>query len=420
MKLGLDQIKCLLDLIDHPENRFPSIHIAGTNGKGSTAALFESVLRCAGYRTGLYTSPHLVDVRERILISGRPIAQQDFMQTLRALQPHYERANASFFEILTAMAFLQFADRSVDIAVLETGLGGRLDATNTVIPLISIITAIGLDHTRILGKELEAIAREKAGILKKGIPCICGVTSLKLLRYFRTACADRSVPVRFSREELKFSAVKMTEHGSNFDCETGRRRYERLFVGLPGRHQIQNAGLVLMAVEAMQDAGWKISDEALRQGFETVRWPARLQIIPGKPKILLDSAHNPLGMESLASALKTFIDYERFILVFGVLEDKDYRRMLSHIQPVVDHAIFTRPLNRRALEPDRLPRLRIMQETESEVIPGIGEAWDRALSLAGPDDLVGAAGSMYVVGEILKRLKTGRTPPATTGMKRGH
>ena len=405
MKLGLEQINRLLDLIGHPERQFPSIHIAGTNGKGSTAALIESILRCAGYRTGLYTSPHLVDVRERILISGHPVTRNEFIRRLNNLKPHYKRANGSFFEILTAMAFSIFAERSVDAAVLETGLGGRLDATNTVVPAVTVITEIGLEHTRILGKHLEEIANEKAGILKTGIPCVCGVTSSKVLNFFKTACAEKDVPVRFSKESLSYSNIVLSERGARFDCDTGRHQYRRLFLGLLGKHQVRNAGLALMAVETLRENGWSVSEEAVREGFATIQWPARLQLIPGRPRMLLDSAHNPMGIKTLAEALNTFLNYRRFIMVFGVLKDKDYRTMLARIKPVVDHVIFTRPMNHRALDPSRLPGLKIIQDIPSEVIPDIESAWEHALSMAEPDDLVGAAGSMYLVGEIMKGLQ---------------
>ena len=343
MKLGLEQINRLLNCLDHPENRFPAIHIAGTNGKGSTAALLESVLRQAGLHTGLYTSPHLIDVRERILIDGEPVSNQEFFDTLSSMKPHIETSNASFFEILTAIAFLIFSRRSVEAAILETGLGGRLDATNTVRPVLTIITEIGLNHTRILGSHLTTIAREKAGILKTGIPCVCGATPAKVRNSLREAASEANVPLRFSKEDVRFSRIELTEDKSTFDCDTGHSSYKKLSLNLLGRHQVRNAGLVLLAVDALRNLGWKIPEQAIRKGFASVRWPARLQLIPGRPKILLDSAHNPLGMKSLAEALKTFLKYRRFILVFGVLKEKNYRSMLAHISALTDHVVFTRP-----------------------------------------------------------------------------
>ena len=402
MKLGLENMQNLLKRLDHPEHQFPSIHIAGTNGKGSTAAILESILREAGYRTGLYTSPHLIDMRERIKIRGKTITQREVVEILERLIPHVEATGASFFELLTAMAFLLFSEKKVDLAILETGLGGRLDATNVVTPVLTTITEIGLEHTRILGERLKSISQEKAGILKPGIPCLAGAKNRKVRKFLTETAQSKKVPMLFSREAVQISRVRLTEGGSRFDANTGSSFYRDLHLRLLGIHQVENSALALLAVEELRRQGWKIKEGSVRTGLKKVAWRARLELLQENPKLLLDSAHNPLGMRSLVKALKTLFEYDRLILVFGVLKDKSYRAMLAQIAPLADRLVLTRPLNDRALEPERLLRLSSVQGKQVEVIPDIQKAWTRGVSLAEKDDLVCGAGSIYFVGEVLR------------------
>ena len=411
MKLGLENIQRLLADLDHPERKFPSVHIAGTNGKGSTAAILESILREAGYKTGLYTSPHLVDMRERIKVAGRPMTRREVIDDVARLIPHVEAAGASFFETLTAMAFLHFSEKGVDIAVLETGLGGRLDATNMVVPLLSIITEIGLEHTKILGKTLRAIAGEKAGILKPGVPCIAGVTSQRVRRHLSAFSQEKSAPLIFVHDKVHVSRVRLSEQCSLFDARTENVQYRDLRLRLLGDHQVKNSAIALQAVEALKDQGWTIPERAVRRGLERVVWRARLEILQKHPKLLLDSAHNPMGMKTLVRALKTLFEYERLILVFGVLEDKNYKNMFAQIAPLADGIILTKPLSDRALEPEELLRLPQTRGKPVEVIPDITQAWARAVSLARKDDLICGAGSIYFVGEVLRSWKGRKGTP---------
>ena len=406
MKLGLDNVRNLLERIGNPQDQFTSVHVAGTNGKGSTAAILESTLRQAGYGSGLFTSPHLVDMRERILVRGEQISEQDVLDKTQMLYPHVVATGASFFEILTAMAFLHFVERGVDIAVLETGLGGRLDATNLVRPVLSIITEIGLDHMRILGPNLEAIAGEKAGILKPGVPCLCGAKRKAVQEHLSHWAEKKETSITFTSDRVKVFRVRQSESGTRFDCDTGGSGYRDLSLRLLGRHQVRNASLCLAAVDALRDAGWSISESAVRKGLEEVRWPARLDLLQNEPKILLDTAHNPMGMRMLAQTLRSIFTYRRLILVFGVLEDKDYRAMLATIAPLADCIIFTKPVSDRALEPEQLVHLEFVQNKHTEVIPDIQTAFDHAVSLAEKEDLVCCAGSMYFVGEILHLWET--------------
>ncbi len=409
MKLGLENIRNLMDRLGHPERRFPSIHVAGTNGKGSTVAILESILREAGYKTGRYISPHLVDMRERIQIRGQSIGQNKVVETIQHMLPHIEATGASFFEILTAMAFLHFSENDVDMAVLETGLGGRLDATTVVMPRLTLITEIGLEHTRILGKRLASIAREKAGILKSGIPCVCGATHWRVKEALSQAAEERNVPLQFTSDHVRISHLHLSEYESRFDCRTQTTNYKSLSLRLLGHHQVKNAALALLAVDELREQGWHIPEEAVRMGLQHVDWRARLDVLQRNPTVVLDSAHNPMGIRTLTRALKTLFQYKRLILVFGVLQDKNYRRMYRQIAPMAEAIILTRPLSDRALEPNALLTLPASQGKRVEVLPDIRDAWLRGMELAHQEDAVCCAGSIYFVGEVLRLWEENRT-----------
>lgn len=402
MKLGLKTIKDLLKRLNNPECRFLSIHIAGTNGKGSTAALLESVLRHAGYKTGLYTSPHLVDMRERIQIGGKPILKKEIVAYTRLLLPHIIAVGASYFETLTAMAFLAFADRGVDAAVLETGLGGRLDATNVVHPRLTLITEIGLEHTNILGKTLSSITEEKAGIFKPKVPAIIGTNRARVKQVLARVASAKKVPLLFSNRQVHVSGLRLTKEGSRFNARTDTMQYDNLFLKLIGRHQIENARMVLLAVDVLRKAGWNIPEKAVRLGFKNVNWRARLELLGRNPDVLLDSAHNPLGISTLTKAIRTLFKYNRLILVFGVLQDKNYRKMLKQIAPLADTIILTRPKSERALDPKIMEPLSCLKSKTVHTIPDIRLAWRFATQSAKSNDLVCGTGSIYFVGEVLR------------------
>lgn len=416
-KLGLRNVTALSEIMGRPQDRFPSIHIAGTNGKGSTSALIESVLRSSGYNTGLYISPHLVTMRERIQIRGTLISREEVVDLFRALEPHIAPTGVTFFEILTMMAFLSFIRHGVNAAVLEVGLGGRLDATNIVTPLLTVITDIGLDHMHILGHSLNEIALEKAGILKKGIPCISGARRASIRNLLEKTARSKQAPISFSEDLVRISKIRLLENGCRLDARCGSSAYHDLFVGLAGQHQVRNAGVALLAVEKLREMGWRIPDEAVAAGFRDVHWPARLQLLPTVPKLLLDSAHNPGGMRSLVQALKTIFSFERLHLVFGVLEDKNYRQMLSAIAPLACRVTLTQPLNARALAPEKLLSHSSLQGKPAEAAPDIGEAVARAMAHAGTNDLVVCAGSMFFVGEVLRLWQEGKLGPGNQQIK---
>jgi len=402
MKLDLDRMNRLLNCLGQPEKHFKSIHIAGTNGKGSTAAMIASILQAAGLNTGLYTSPHLIDMRERIQIQGIMISKKRLIKILERMMPHIKTTGASFFEILTAMAFFDFSENHVDIAVIETGLGGRLDATNTITPLMTIITEIGLDHTKILGKTLRPIAAEKAGIFKTGIPCIIGSGNPGVNAFFMAAADSQGCPIQFSQKTTQFNHIRLTEHGTWTDVTIDKTCYNHLYLRLLGEHQISNMATALVCINTLKKLGWHIPESAVRTGLSKVQWPARLDLLQMDPKIVLDSAHNPLGARQLVKAIKKIFQYRYLILIFGVLEDKNYKDMLGRLIPLADRAIFTQPLSERALNPEKLLQLEFVKNIQFKIEPDIKNAWELALHLASPEDMICGTGSIYFVGELLR------------------
>lgn len=400
MKLGLENITKLLNLLDNPQNNFSSVHITGTNGKGSTVAILESILREAGYRCGRFTSPHLVDMRERINFMGKAISENEVVHLLDRLKNFIESTGTSFFEILTAMSFLFFKEKECEIAVLETGLGGRLDATSTVNPLLTIITDIGFDHTKTLGKTLKSISFEKAGIWKTGVPCISGVKNGWVKTYLYKYAEQKNVPLTFVSDAVRLSNLELSDKGTLFKAETPGSDYSGLYLSLTGEHQVHNAAAALLAVDVLQKQNWKIDDEAVRKGLKNVLWPGRLQVLQEKPTLLIDAAHNLMGMKAFVKSLKLF-DYDKLILLFGVLRDKDYRAMLNLIAPLCSRIILTEPEISRALDPKEIEVLPETRSWNIQTIKDIDQAWSEAVHSAGPDDLVCAAGSIYFIGKIL-------------------
>jgi dihydrofolate synthase/folylpolyglutamate synthase len=364
--------------------------------------MLESVLRQTGYRTGLYTSPHLTDMRERIRVSGRLISKRDVARIVERLASAPESAEATYFETLTAMAFIHFAASGADIAVLETGLGGRLDATNVVTPVVSLITGIGLEHTQILGRSLVKIAREKAGIMKPGVPCVAGKAKPGVRKVFEAAAASLGTPLIHAGDAVHISKVRLTDQGSWFDAEGGGYRYPGLYLRLLGRHQVENAAVVLAAVEQLRKKGYEIPEQSIRKGFSAVNWPGRLDLIRRDPLVLLDSAHNPSGMRTLKAALGGIFKYDRLILVFGVLQDKNFNGMLEQIAPLAHRIILSRPNSDRAADPASLASLACLKGKSVEIVPDIKKAWALALRHTRKRDMVCGTGSIYFVGEIMK------------------
>jgi dihydrofolate synthase/folylpolyglutamate synthase len=395
MRFGLKTVSELLSTLGNPQNYYKTILIAGTNGKGSTAAMMASILQCAGYRTGLYTSPHLSDVRERIRINGKIIPRQDFRRDIAAVKKAVSKPT-TYFEVLTATALLYFQRRQIDIAVLEVGLGGRLDATNVCRPLVSVITNIGFDHMSYLGNTLTAIAREKAGIIKQGGVCITAAGQKKVLELFSDVCRRRRAVFYHLGKDMK---IKKQKDGLYAYSGMGLK-LNNLSVPLLGRHQLANAALALAAVEIIGGKGFPAARAAIQKGLEKTCWEARLEILQQRPLFVLDGAHNPAGISVLCRALKNDFTYRRLILIFGALADKNYRLMLRKIMPLASHIIVTQLPTTRAVPASRIREFVKKSGYRAETSDNVGQAILRALALAADEDMICAAGSLYLAGAV--------------------
>ena len=392
--LGLERIERLLERLGHPERSYPSLHVAGTNGTGSTCAMAAAGLRAAGLRVGFYSSPHLVRFEERVAIDGIPIGEADLVRGLAAVREAAAGIPLTYFEAGTALALLHFRGR-VDAAVLETGLGGRLDATNAVRPAACAITALGLDHTEILGPTLAHIAREKAGILKPGVPCAAA------------APPPEALPVLEGR--AREVGCELWLEGRDFALEDGRYRgrgweIPAVAVGLRGPHQRHNAAVALALLE-LASRSVTATPEAARRGVAQARWPGRLEVLRrGQATVVLDGAHNPAGAEALAAALRAEWPGRPVRLVFGVLVEKDAPAMVSSLFPLARSAVLVAPPSPRARAPGEILPLARAACADVSVAGSVAEALDRAVAAADPSDLVVVCGSLYVIGEARARL----------------
>jgi dihydrofolate synthase/folylpolyglutamate synthase len=412
IKPGLTRTLALLCALDDPHHSMQAFHVGGTNGKGSTAAMMASMLAHQGYRVGLYTSPHLVEFTERIQVNGHPIPAHrvsGLTEKIRQIAETCLTEEPTFFEATTVMAFVYFAEMAVDFAVVEVGLGGRFDATNVLTPLVSIITTIGLDHQEYLGNTVDAIAREKAGIIKKGAPVVAGRIEPGPLAIVRGMATDREVSCVVLGQD--FDALDLSS--GRFSYRGLRDRYDGLACPLPGRHQLDNAACALAALELAHEKGAAVGEEGIREGLRTVRWPGRLECVGRRPDVWLDGAHNPHAAEALASHLKTLSSLYgpaakgRLILVVGMMRDKDRRGVMALLTaiPGVSHLIVTRAAHQRAADPWDLARDAAGLGVPITVRSTVNEAFAYARALAGSDDTVCVTGSLLVVGEVKAMLE---------------
>jgi dihydrofolate synthase / folylpolyglutamate synthase len=395
MRFGLKAITELLSRLGNPQKSYKTITIAGTNGKGSTAAMISSILNSAGYKVGLYTSPHLVDVRERIAVNGKKITLAEFNRTIADVKDKMEQP-VTYFEFLTAVALIYFQRQKVDIAVLEVGLGGRLDATNVCRPLVSVITNISFDHTQYLGKTLESITREKAGIIKQKGICITGARQKKVLEVLEDVCLNRNAKLYRLNRDIKIKKQKnglLTYRGLYRDIKN-------LTIPLKGEHQLSNAAVALAAIELCAKKGFPADDTVIDAGLKKTRWEARLEILQSYPLFLLDGAHNPAGIAALCRSLKKDFSCRRLILIFGALADKDYRRMLEKIVPLAQIIILTQLKTERAVPVNVINETVLKMGRTSLVTENVSQAIEGALALAGKQDLICATGSFYLAGEV--------------------
>jgi dihydrofolate synthase/folylpolyglutamate synthase len=401
MKLGLDNTNKILSYLGDPHKSFPSIHIAGTNGKGSTAAILESILANSGYRIGMYTSPHLVDFRERIRINAKLINQEYIVDFFADIREKFQLINPTYFEAVTALAFKYFCDEKVDLAIIETGLGGRFDATNVLIPVVSVITNIDLEHTRHLGNDIEKIAFEKAGIIKNGIPAVTAIKHAGAHRVIEEVSQQREAKLISIFDETRLVIKEINERTTELDIFTQSQRYHDLCLTLPGRHQLDNAICSIIAAELAGANGLKLTTTGVSIGFKDVKWPGRLQRLSNEPEVILDVGHNPAAMKSLYEYFEEFCSGRCVIAIFGVLSDKDSNQMLADLNRFADVIIIAKPNTNRAANPETLAKQASQVTNNFQVIQDVGEAYDAALKAAKKSDIVLVTGSHYTVGEVL-------------------
>jgi len=396
IKFGLTNISNLLTSINNPQRNVPCIHIAGTNGKGSTSAFLASILSKGGCRVGLYTSPHLTSFTERIKINNHEISKKDVTRLTLLLRNKAENIDCiTYFEFVTAMALLYFAEQKVDLCILEVGMGGRLDATNVVSPLVSIITNISKEHEYYLGHSLLKIANEKAGIIKKKSVLITGATQTKVLSLFKERC--QTLQTRFYQLGRDFS-LKTIKQGY-LSYRGIKYKLDGIKIALLGDHQLNNAAIALAAVEILRGKGYHIGDRAMYQGLRNVYWPGRLEAVKNSPLVILDGAHNPAAMKNLKKALVKYFNFKKLILILGIMEDKNIKGMIREIVPCAHKVILCKPNMDRAASTHTLARAIQEWKVKYHQIKDVRQATLYALSIAHPNDLICVTGSLFTVGE---------------------
>jgi dihydrofolate synthase/folylpolyglutamate synthase len=402
---GLHRIKKLMSLLGNPEKQIKVIHVAGTNGKGSTSAMAASILQEAGYRVGLYTSPHLHSYTERMQINRVQISKDRIAGLVETLRPYLDKMveegyeHPTEFEVNTALAFLYFAQEQVDFAVIEVGLGGAIDSTNVVDPLVAVITNVGMDHMDYLGNTLEEIARVKAGIIKPGCKVITAATKPEVLKVIKEACEKNSVKLVQIGEDIRYEVKSMTPEGTVFDLFGLKEDYLELVTSLLGYHQAINGATAVAAITALEDFGISIPDEAIRQGLRNTIWAARLEVINHNPSILLDAAHNLDGAASLKHALKHIFSFEKLILVIGMLADKEREKVMELLGLLAHTIIVTKPNNPRAGAWQDMAKVAKRYAKEVFLEEDIIIATQKGIALTGKDDLLCITGSIYMVAE---------------------
>ncbi|UCC80121.1 MAG: bifunctional folylpolyglutamate synthase/dihydrofolate synthase [Candidatus Zixiibacteriota bacterium] len=405
IKLGLANISKFLSKIGNPHNSFDSVHVAGTNGKGSTVAIMESILMAAGYRVGAFTSPHLVDFRERIRINGSFIDKKYVTDFINDNLSKIEKYHMTYFEAVTGLAFSYFKDEKVDIALVETGLGGRLDATNVLHPGAIVITNVATEHTKWLGFKIREIAAEKAGVIKPGIPVVTAAINFDARKIIRQTCEKNKSNLISVFDETQWIIKDVKRDCTEMDIFTRSNKYYNLRLQLPGRHQLENAVAALIATELLEDrVGIKVSPQAVAAGFRNVKWEGRLQRVSSNPDIILDVAHNPAALSRIREYFSEFYDGRKTITVFGILSDKDYKQMLEELERIADVIILTRPMTDRAADPETLAREIPKNGFNINVIPMVRDAYKAAKEIAGKDDVILVTGSHFTVGEVLAHL----------------
>lgn len=415
IKLGLENIMRVLRAMGNPQEKLKVVHVGGSNGKGSTAAHLESILLQTGMRVGLYTSPHFLSFTERIRINRQEIMEPEVVEwTQRILGRVPELAAKrcdglplpiTFFEFTTAMALGYFAEKGVDLAILEVGMGGRLDATNVCYPMVSIITSVSLEHQDYLGRTLAQIAREKAGIIKPGVPLVSGVIHPGAQKVVLDTCREKGSPLYRLGKEIAAQGTPVDFNYSGINSS-----YKGLSTNMRGRHQVRNAAMAIAAAEILGQKGVSVEEQAVRRGLQDVRWPGRQQYLPGPPRVLLDGAHNPEAMRSLCFSLAKEYNYDRLRVLMGVMKDKDHRRMLRMIAPMAYEMVFCRPQMDRAEDPWLLQSEALALGARASVVESVSQGFQDLVERACADDLICVTGSLFVVGEVMAYFEKNNLP----------
>ena len=404
---GLGRMRAALTLLGDPQLAYPAVHVTGTNAKTTVARIVAAILGRHGLRTGLYTSPHLVEPYERIEIGGVPITPGGFADQMAYLLAYFaevERSTGqhpSYFEIGTILALSAFADAGVDVAVIEVGLGGALDATNVVDGRVAVITNVDVDHTEYLGADVVGIAREKAGIVKPGATVVSGVTDRQVAAVVAGRCREVGAELWEWGEDFDLEDLELAHGGVSLSVRTPGAHYPDLFLPLLGRHEGVNCAVAVAAAEAF--FGRALDEDVLAAGLRGVTSPGRLEVVRRRPLVVLDGAHNPAGVRTLVDALDEVFEYERLVVVCGILADKDVAAMVEGIALLASLAFVTAPGGTdRAADPNALAKHFRDAGVETTVAPSVAAALDGAREAAGPDDLVLVTGSLYTVGEALQ------------------
>ena len=395
---GLERTQELLAKMGNPEKDLKFVHIAGTNGKGSTAAMTASILRKAGYKTGLYTSPYIYRFHERMQVNGVEISDEDLVAITQYVKPLADsmKESPTEFELVCCIAFEYFKRMNCDIVVLEVGMGGEFDATNVIeVPEVAVITNIGLDHTEVLGDTVEAIAETKSGIFKENGHAVVYRSTPSVEAVYERICAQRNVQLK----KADFDSLVLKSHGLDgqvFDC--GNRK--DLLLPLLGVHQLHNAAVVLSVIDTMIENGWKISEENIREGMRDVRWPGRFDIIQRNPLFIIDGGHNPQCIEALVKNIEDYLTGKNVIALTGVLADKDYGDMYKPVMPLVNQFVCVTPPNPRRMPAEQLAEFLGKAGAKAEPAASVEDGVKRALELAGEDGVVLCFGSLYTIGSI--------------------
>lgn len=411
-KLGLSRIERLVALLGHPESRYGTVHVTGTNGKGSVAAMTASILSKSHRRTGLYISPHLTSYTERMGIDGVPVSEADFAAVISSAAAAAEKMLAegeeqpTEFEVMTAAAFLYFAEKKVDYAVIEVGLGGLLDSTNVITPEVSVITNVALEHADRCGGTLEGVAEHKAGIIKDGVPVVTAAAGAPLAVLQRTA-EEKGADIFVLGEDFSAKAAGHDEEGQRMDFSSALLgiREARYSLSLAGSCQIANAALAVMAAELLRSSNPSIVQETIAAGLADTRWPGRFERFSAAGRtVLVDGAHNPAGAAALKDSLDTYYPDEGRVFLLGILGDKDYKTMLATLLHKGDIVVITQPESERAGDPEILGACARELAARVEIVPDAGEALARALALTDERRILCVAGSLYLIGEIRQML----------------